>query len=243
MNLQETIYRRKSFRSYSKDVVEANILLDIDNFIKNAKPLYPEIKFSWEFIGVDDMKCVQAWRSPHYIAMFSENTDKARLNLGFIFQQAELYMQSIGIGTCWLGLGKLNDDVMKELSGDSGMGCIMMMAFGYPENEEYRSDLLEFNRKDMLEISDVEDIRLECARIAPSAVNSQPWYFTHEGDIVHVYGTSKYLLHKVLGRMNKFDLGIALAHIYEENKETFEFFNAENAADIKGRYYIGSIKI
>ena len=242
MNLKDVIYKRKSFRSYSEKKLSAETLQDIENCIKNAKVLYPHIKFEWEIIGAEKIKCVQNWRAPHYIAMFAEDVDGARENLGFIFQQVELHMQSIGIGTCWLGLGKLNadDDTAEK---HSGMECIMMMAFGMPEGEEYRKDLSEFKRRTADEISDAADARLECARIAPSAVNSQPWYFVHDGETIHVYCITKYLIHKVLGKMNKFDMGIALAHLYVENKETFEFFNTENPKAIKGHYYIGSIKI
>ena len=242
MNIKETIYHRKSFRSYSEKLLSAEIMQDIEKAITEAKPLYPHIKFGWEFIGNENFKSVQNWRAPHYIAMFTEETDGARENLGFIFQQVELYMQSKGIGTCWLGLGKLSDadDVIAK---HSGMECVMMMAFGIPEGEEYCKDLSEFKRRTLAEISDREDSRLECARIAPSAVNSQPWYFVHDGGTINVYCVTKYLIHKVLGKMNKFDMGIALAHLYVENKETFEFFKTENPKEIKGHYYIGSIKI
>ena len=119
----------------------------------------------------------------------------------------------------------------------------MMMAFGTPKDETLRISTEEFKRKNLDEISDSEDKRLECARVAPSAVNSQPWYFVHDNETVHVYCATKYLIHKVLGKMNKFDMGIALAHIYVENKETFEFCKTENPKEIKGHYYIGSIKI
>ena len=242
MTIKETIYRRKSFRSYSDSLLQNEMLQDIEKAIAEAKPLYPDIKFSWEIIGNEKFKSVQNWRAPHYVAMFTEEAEGARENLGFIFQQVELYMQSKGIGTCWLGLGKLSDadDITAK---HSGMECVMMMAFGTPEGEEYRSELSEFKRRTAAEISDREDCRLECARIAPSAVNSQPWYFVHDDETIHVYCVTKYLIHKVLGKMNKFDMGIALAHLYVENKETFEFFKAEKPKEIKGHYYIGSIKI
>ena len=47
----------------------------------------------------------------------------------------------------------------------------------------------------------------------------------------------------MLGNMNKIDMGIALAHIYMENKETFEFFKTEKYPAVKGYYYTGSFKI
>ena len=43
MNMKDTIYQRKSFRSYSEEKLSAETLHDIENFIKNAKPLYPEL--------------------------------------------------------------------------------------------------------------------------------------------------------------------------------------------------------
>lgn len=240
MDMKDVIYKRKSFRSYSEEQLDAKVLQNIEDCIKNAKPLYPQIKFSWKIIGAEDMKCMQPWRAPHYIAMFTEDKDGARENLGFIFQQVELYMQSIGLGSCWLGLGKLNNEDVVETEG---MEFVMMMAFGTPKDESLRSSTAEFKRKTLAEISDAEDNRLECARIAPSAVNSQPWYFAHDDENIHVYCITKYLIHKVLGKMNRFDMGIALAHIYAENKETFEFFKVENPKEIKGYYYIGTIKI
>ena len=54
---------------------------------------------------------------------------------------------------------------------------------------------------------------------------------------------SKYLMHKVLGKMNKIDIGIALAHIYLENAETLKFFKSSDVPGVKGCYYIGSFEI
>lgn len=243
MTAAEMIYHRKSFRNYSNQFLDVNTLRDIEKSIMSAKRLYPDIKISWEIIGNEKVKRVQSWQSPHYIAMFTEDVEGARENIGFVFQQVELYMQSIGIGSCWLGLGKLRDNGDFEFSNHSNMDCVMIMAFGTPNNEEYRNNILDFKRKKMLEITDIYDERLECARVAPSAVNSQPWYFLHTDGGFHIYCASKYLIHKVLGKMNKIDMGISLAHLYMENKESFEFFKFDSAPQVNGYYYIGSVKI
>lgn len=86
----------------------------------------------------------------------------------------------------------------------------------------------------MEQITDKADPRLEPARLAPSAVNSQPWYFTHEGDIIHIYCSV---------RGSRLDAGIALAHLYVANEDSFRFFKAENASDVPGYGYIGSITL
>ena len=73
--------------------------------------------------------------------------------------------------------------------------------------------------------------------MAPSSVNSQPWYFTHEGDTIHAYCTKA----SIIPDMNRIDMGIALAHMYVANPETFRFFRAETPPEKPGYAYIGSI--
>lgn len=107
------------------------------------------------------------------------------------------------------------------------------MAFGHPKGDQLRHDLKGFKRKPMEQITDKPDPRLEPARLAPSAVNSQPWYFTHEGDTIHVYCSKK---------GSRLNAGIALAHLYVSNEENFCFFRAE-APGVPRYDYIGSVRI
>jgi hypothetical protein len=86
----------------------------------------------------------------------------------------------------------------------------------------------------MEQITDKPDPRLEPARLAPSAVNSQPWYFHHEGNAIHVYCSKK---------GSRLDAGIALAHLYVANEETFRFFTAESPTVVSGYSYIGSVTL
>ena len=91
-----------------------------------------------------------------------------------------------------------------------------------------------FRRKAMDQITDQPDPRLEPARLAPSAVNSQPWFFAHEGKSIHVWCSKK---------GSRLDAGIALAHLYVTNEESFQFFKADQAADLPGYTYIGSVNL
>ena len=84
------------------------------------------------------------------------------------------------------------------------------------------------------QIADSADVRLEPARLAPSAVNSQPWYFVHEGDTLHVYCSRK---------GSRLDAGIALAHLFVANEERFRFFRAEKAGEVPDCDYIGSVML
>ena len=84
----------------------------------------------------------------------------------------------------------------------------------------------------MEQITDKTDLRLEPARLAPSAVNSQPWYFTHHGDTIHMYCSKK---------GSRLDIGIALAHLYVANEDTFRFFKEESVSEIPGYSYMVSV--
>ncbi|MBQ6895604.1 MAG: nitroreductase family protein [Oscillospiraceae bacterium] len=242
MNLKDMIYHRKSFRSYTDEQLDVNTLRKIEDFIKNAKRLYPGEKLSWDIIGPEKIKCILPWRAPHNIAIYAERSTEALVNLGFVFQQVDLYLQSIGLGTCWLGMGKIADEAGEEFTDHSGMKCVMMIAFGKSE-ENLRSNAGEFKRKTLEEIADRADEKLECARLAPSAVNSQPWYFVHSGNTIHTYCMDRFFRKQFLGDMNKMDVGISLAHIYIENEDRFRYFTVENPPAEKGYLYIGSFEI
>jgi hypothetical protein len=116
------------------------------------------------------------------------------------------------------------------------------MAFGKSEN--MTRDLNRFKRKSLLEISDREDERLIPAQLAPSAINSQPWYFRHTEEGFDVYQKKQNLIKRqVLKKWNPIDIGIALAHMYVSNEESFEFHKKASFEEIKGFTYTGSIKI
>lgn len=238
------IYRRKSVRSYTSEPVDDNIIQKIKEFMVNIKPLYPDIKVRPEILGKEKVKCIFPWVTPQVIAVFTENKEGALENVGFMFQQLDLYLQSIGLGVCWLGMGRLDKKKTVDVESKDDLEFAIMLTFGEPKGDALRSDISQFKRKSLSQISDREDERLEPARLAPSSVNSQPWYFVHDGDVIHTYCACKGLLKgKILSDMNRIDIGIALAHMYVANEDTFKFFKAENVDEIEGYSYIGSFTL
>ena len=229
MPLKEMIFKRKSCRSFTGKPVDAEEMEKILSFAPKA--LYPEIKVRMDIVSRDKVKCICPWTTPQLIAIYSEETEGYLENIGFLFQQLDLYLQTLGLGVCWLGMGRMNP---KTTTVVEGMKFVIMLAFGHPKGDQLRHDLKSFKRKPMEQICDKTDPRLEPARLAPSAVNSQPWYFTHDGDTIHVYCAKK---------GSRLDAGIALAHLYVANEETFQFFKAERFSDLSGYTYIGSVTL
>ena len=227
MTLNEMIYRRKSCRSFTNVPVDAEMLQTIKVF--PMQPLYPEIKVCWDIVSRNQVKCICPWTTPQLIAIYSEKAAGWLENVGFLFQQMDLYLQSLGLGVCWLGMGRMNP---KTTAVVDGMQFVIMLAFGHPKGDQQRHDLNGFKRKALSQISDRVDPRLEPARLAPSAVNSQPWYFTHGDDALHVFCSRK---------GNPLDVGIALAHLYVANREDFRFCKVDKSPVVPGYDYVGTI--
>lgn len=234
MEVKDMITKRKSFRSYEERIVEEDVIQQIKNYAKKIQPLYPDIKYYFEIVKREEVKCILKWLPPQIISIYSEKKEGSFENIGFIFQQLELFIQSLGLGTCWLGMGQ---PLVKQ-TNQQGYEHVMMIAFGYAK-EDYRYDIAQFKRHSLKEISDIIDENLEPARLAPSSINSQPWYFLHDQNQIHVYCKTSFL-HKMMHRMNLIDMGIALAHLYVSNP--FDFIKQVNVPQLTHKKYIGTIQ-
>ena len=101
LNLEKQIYLRKSARKYLDDEIDENVIHD---FLANVKPLMRGINYRYEILTRDKVNVRTRWSAPYYLALYSEKQDFHLENLGFVFQQLSLYLQSIGIGSCWVGM-------------------------------------------------------------------------------------------------------------------------------------------
>jgi len=230
MNLENQIYVRKSCRNYSDDEIDMD---PIHEFIGNVKPLIDGVIYRYEILTPDKLNIRTRWSAPYYLALFSEKKEGYLENLGFVFQQASLFMQSIGIGSCWVGMAsvKRKDDEF-------------VIAISFGKSDKMTREREDFKRRSLADISDYDDEKLIPAQLAPSAINSQPWYFKHTDDGFDVYQVKQNILKRqVLKKWNPIDMGIALAHLYVSNQSSFEFYKKADFENIKGYTYTGSIKI
>ena len=229
MNLEEQIYVRKSCRKYLNDEIDMNV---INDFMKSVRPLSSDLKYRYEIFEKSEVKIRTPWSAPYYLALFSEKKDLCKVNLGFVFQQLSLFLQSKGIGSCWVGLNSI-----KRKDPE----FVIEIAFG--KSDDMTRDISGFKRKSLADISDYADDRLKPAQLAPSAINMQPWYFKHTDDGFDVYQVKQNILKRPIVKWNPIDVGIALAHMYVANEKTFEFYLNSGFDKLDGHIYVGSIKI
>jgi nitroreductase len=231
--MKEIICKRKSIRKYDSASLDDATLEKVREQIGKVTPLYPEISFYIEI--VNKTKGIFSVKAPHYLVFRSEEQDGVYENIGFIGQQLDLFFSGSGIGSCWLGAAK------PESKAESALPHVICMAFGKPIEPLHRT-LSEFKRKPLAEISEGIDERLEAARLAPSAVNAQNWYFIAENGKIHCYRKkSSSLLGFIYNKLHCIDMGIALYHIAAESND-FKYTKETDVFERKGYVYMGTVK-
>ena len=200
MTLYETIFTRRAVRSYDMTALDSIALAEIQTFISATKQLEGQCA-RLEIVTADKVKNDMA---PHYILAHCSADSRAYMNVGYVLQNMDLYLQSNGYGSLWLGMAKP--------SGTDDDFCIML-AFG-KTNVPPRRNISEFKRLPIGEVSNTDNDIAQAARLAPSAMNSQPWQLDFaEGKITIRYfgrGITKLVLKN---KLSKIDLGIVTRHV------------------------------
>ena len=238
MDLYQQIYLRKSCRKYKLEPLSAAQLADIEGFISTMRPLFPDAKISHRLVGAEGVKGLLAPKAPHYLIISGQSAPERDLNVGFLFQQLDLYLSALGLGACWLGGANAKKS---QFTKDD----ILAICFGETIGSNTRT-AAEFKRKSLAEISSGEDARLEAARLAPSGLNSQPWYFIAEDGLIHVYKKNFSKLKTAFYPHVEVDIGIALCHLFlasEALGKPFEFKTPVPAAPAapQGFSYVGTV--
>ena len=64
MELKDYIYKRKSSRSYTGELVDDITVQKIRTFVSSAKPLYPDIHIRMDIVGKSSIRCFLPWVLP-----------------------------------------------------------------------------------------------------------------------------------------------------------------------------------
>jgi len=100
---------------------------------------------------------------------------------------------------------------------DPSLVYVILLAIGSSAEPLYRVAMTEFDREPLDQISTVVSAAelVEAARLAPSGMNRQPWFFTGTHSIIHAHCTkSNPLAARFIGKMDRISVGIALCHIW-----------------------------
>ena len=199
-SIYPAIFNRKSTRSYSDSPISGDKLDRLRAFIPEAVPLLPSEQAAFEI-------------QPHKgntmkIAAYANNEAASFINLAFMLQQMDLFIQINGMGALW------NATVRATEKQHEGLPYGICLAFGMAKESPVRMSISEFDRKQPEEISNKPELPfVEAVRLAPSARNRQPWYLScKEGHIDFYCRKGGFIDNTLLKGLHWFDIGIAVCH-------------------------------
>ncbi len=235
------IKSRRSVRTFDGRELSKDDLNSLASFAKTIENPY-NIPVDFKFMNAKEhgLNCPVAVGTDLFVGgkiKWSENTSVA---YGYSFECFVLYARAIGIGTTWLG-GTMNRSAFEtamELSDDEIMPCASPV--GYPAKKmSIREGMMRkaikaderlpfenlffdgsFDAPLSKEKADKWTLPLEMVRLAPSAVNKQPWRAVACDNAVHFYlNRSKGFTRTEKLDMQMIDMGIALCHFDLTAKE------------------------
>lgn len=224
---------RRSVRSFDQREISEQDMQKLSEFLpQTSNPYSIPVEFCFLDAKKDKLTCPVVIGTDTYIGGKISICEHMNEAFGYSFEKLVLYAQSIGIGTVWLGgtMDRAAFEQAMKLSENEAMPCASPL--GYPakkmslREEMMRKAIKADSRMDFEELffDDSFEVPLsqekvgeladafEAVRLAPSAVNKQPWRIVRCDDTFHFFlKRSKGFGGGTLD-MQKIDMGIALCH-------------------------------
>ncbi len=267
--IKDIIVARKSVRSYDGRKIEAETLEKLKSFAKTAEnPFRIPVEFRFLDAKEHGLTSPVVNGTELYAAGKLPRDKNFSVAFGYSFECFVLYAWSLGVGTVWMG-GTMNRDAFeKAMAVEDGWVMPCSTPLGYPSEKMSIKETLmrkginadkreNFEKLFFCENTDTPltkeragklEIPLEMVRLAPSAVNKQPWRVIVCGDTVHFYlKRSRGFMYDDKLDMQMIDIGIALCHFdlaaKEEGMHTEVAVEDPHIPSAKGMEYVASYKL
>lgn len=240
-HITDIIKSRRSVRAFDgREVCQA----EKESLMAFARTIENPYKIPVEFKLLDakekGLSCPVVSGTDLYVGGKIKRVPNANAAFGYSFELLVLYAQSIGIGTVWLG-GTMNrsafEDAM-ELDSDEMMPCASPL--GYPAQKMSLKESMMRKAIKANERLPFEELffdgsfdapltkekaggllhPLEMLRLAPSAVNRQPWRVIIREGAAHLYLKRSKGFSASAVDMQMIDMGIAICHFDLAAKES-----------------------
>ena len=215
-DVEETIRRRKSVRSYEKrplSQADRDAVLALLTELREEETPFPaqiQMRLLEAKPGTDTEKLGTYGvirGAGAFIGVSVRNTETAMEAVGYTFEKFVLAATAMGLGTCWLagtfkreqfvgGMQLGEDDVFPivcPIGYSAGKTSLVDGIFRKVGKSDQRKDWSElffentFGTPLTKEQADAYAFPLEMLRLAPSAANRQPWRVVRRGSVFHFY--------------------------------------------------------
>ncbi|MFN2363457.1 MAG: nitroreductase family protein [Halarsenatibacteraceae bacterium] len=203
---------RETVKAIEQEVSSVKIIIRPEGFeriIKNIFGFYGLISGAWSYA----------------VILANKSAENYQVQAGYAGEALVLKATAMEIDTCWIGGFYNSDKIEKELELPQNHAIMSVIALGEAKAKKTISEKImkkvtgSTKRKALSELCDSDfdqgwpdwiKSAIKAARLAPSAVNRQPWRFKVAGDKLTLYtGTEK-----DKGEVSPYlDCGIALLHL------------------------------
>lgn len=185
MDTMEAMRARHSVRQYNGKPIEGEALAKLQELIDWANTegnLHIQYITGTEKVFSGMVKTFCGWKDiPGYLAMVGPDTPDLNHLLGYYGEHIVIEAQKMGLNTCWAGMFK-----KKHVTADIAPGerLVLVIAIGYGETQGKERPSKSAPQVSVVncEAPDWFNAGVECALIAPTAVNQQKFTFTLNAD-------------------------------------------------------------
>ena len=233
MNIQELIRMRRSVRTFDGTPLCEEDASRILNFASKTENPY-DLPIEWTLLDAkkEGLASPVIVGANTYIAGKMRRVPHAEEAFGYTFEKIVLYAQSLGVGTTWIA-GTMDRKAFERavrVSEGEVMPCVSPLGYA-AEKMSLRETMMRkgiradsrlafgtlffdgsFDKPLTEENAGSLKDALEAVRLAPSAVNRQPWRVVIRGGAAHFYKKQDKGMSDGSWDIQKIDMGIALCH-------------------------------
>lgn len=242
----DIIRKRRSVRTFDDKGLSENELNQINQIIENLEnPFNLEISFVLLEKDKYNLDCPVLVGEKYYICALTNKKEEFRLALGYVFEDLVLKLEEIDLCTTIIAGTYKKDSFIEALKLNDNQELALITPVGHKADKmsiretlmrkgikaDERENINElFFKDDFDNPLDEIDESLQAIRLAPSAVNKQPWRILENDEGIHFY------VHFSQGyeKVQMIDMGIALRNFMYVNtrKGNIRF----EKPDIKTKY-------
>jgi len=228
----DAVFKRRSRRQYNAKNLSDEDITHLHEFSKELNTKIDGVKIEIINQNPDEVfkgiigSYGKIKGAPAYAAFIGNTNDNnLQEKIGYIGESFILEATSIGVATCWVGGFFRKDMVTKHVYINENEQVLAVTPLGYsPTDYSFEEKMMSMfatghKRKNIEELCvggyndnwpEWVKSALELGRLAPSAVNRQPWRFHVENNSIKVSSESANDSYQISKRL---DCGIAMIHI------------------------------